>query len=124
MPARQSTLGEHAANTDTWPPVGRDEWGPTARRPLPQPEAFWTVDELELRRRGFSPDTLAAERRRATAAGRHVDDAHREDHHPGPEDAAISADLAGVSEYDDPREWCDKTAPIHRETADPSEVRA
>lgn len=62
MSAVQADLSEYAENTRDWPPVGRDEWGPTMRRPVPDRERARLkhapgepIDKRELVGTGLAP---------------------------------------------------------------------
>lgn len=119
MTPAQATFEEFVDDSGEWPPVGRDEWGPTARQPLPQPEAFWTVDQLELCRRGFSPNTLADERGRATVGDWHADDAHRPDRDLDREAELAAADLADQRPQSRPLPPAERAPPEWYVAADP-----
>lgn len=102
MTPAQATLGAYAENTERWPPVGRDEWGPTSRRPLPIPEAERTVVRSRIERYGFNLDCIREADgwlRVHVERGYHPDDEHREDHYPDDEEAAVAADLARVNPH-------------------------
>ncbi|MDZ7701828.1 MAG: hypothetical protein U5J98_07015 [Halobacteriales archaeon] len=76
---RQATFGDYDATTDGFPGVSRDEWGPTARRPVPEPEAKRSALRGWLAARGFNLDCIREAE--GIIPSRHTD------HHPADEPA-------------------------------------
>lgn len=109
----QASLSEYAANTTDFPPVGRDDYGPTMRRPIPDAERARLRDAPEvpidvraLAGTGLAPSDFEIINGRCSPStarelGYHPDDEHRERHYPDAEEAAIAADLAEQRAHDD-----------------------
>jgi hypothetical protein len=117
MRPRQASLGDFTPdNVDDWPPVSRDEWGPTMPRPVPVEEAERSAVEGWLADKGFNLACIREESGIIPGIhdDYHPDDEHREDHHPEHEEDRTRENLAKITQIDENMR--------HHDTADDGEV--